>query len=451
MSPVVLAGLSAPIFVFALASFAGLAFGIGWAVAILVVGLGAIVAVHLRHLDRLMRWADASLDAPVPEARGPWGIAMSALHRRARMRTLHQRDLAMTIERFRSAVEALPDGMAILDDSNRIQWANVRAQAHIGVDLTKDAGQPLLNFMRQPEIVRFFDLGDFTGGVVVESLREPGTTLSIQVVPFGEEQRLLISRNITQIEAVARMRRDFIANVSHELKTPLTVVSGFLETLQDLELEPRQRERYLQLMSVQAKSMQRLVDDLLTLSALESDQNPLAETEQDVVPLLLGLSADAKALSAGRHTVNLDIAEPALLLGARDELASAFGNLVSNAIRYTHDAGTITIGWRVEDDGRGTFSVADTGIGIAPEHIPRLTERFYRVDRSRSRETGGTGLGLAIVKHVLLRHQAELDVTSELGEGSTFSVILPARRVRRAAASVDSAAVPAPSTSSTSS
>jgi signal transduction histidine kinase len=208
--------------------------------------------------------------------------------------------------------------------------------------------------------------------VVVDSLREPGTTLSIQVVPFGIEERLLISRNITQLEAVARMRRDFIANVSHELKTPLTVVSGFIETLQDLELEPRQRTRYLQLMAEQAKNMQRLVDDLLTLSTLESDQNPLAEAQFDVVPLLLQVSADAKALSAGRHAVALDIADHAIVIGSRDELGSAFGNLVSNAIRYTPEGGAITLAWRVDEEGHGVFGVTDTGIGIAPEHIPAV-------------------------------------------------------------------------------
>ncbi len=188
---------------------------------------------------------------------------------------LHQRGLATTVERFRNAAEALPEGMVILDATNRIEWANARAEAHLGIDLARDIGAPLLNFVRQPEVVRYFEIGDFTESVVVDSLREPGTTLSIQVVPFGIEERLLISRNITQLEAVARMRRDFIANVSHELKTPLTVVSGFIETLQDLDLESRQRTRYLQLMAEQAKNMQRLVDDLLTLSALESDQNTL--------------------------------------------------------------------------------------------------------------------------------------------------------------------------------
>ena len=267
--------------------------------------------------------------------------------------------------------------------------------------------------------------------MVVESLRDAGTTLAIQVVPFGVEERLLISRNITQIEAVARMRRDFIANVSHELKTPLTVVSGFLETLQDLDLEPAQRTRFMQLMTEQARSMQRLVDDLLTLSALESEQNAVVESTFDVVPLLLELSADGKALSDAapgrpRHPRTGDGRGQSrrarervrqsrqqrgpLYAGRRDHIA----RLATSMIR-----------------GEACSASPTRASASPPDHIPRLTERFYRVDRSRSRATGGTGLGLAIVKHVLLRHQAELDVMSELGKGSTFAVILPASRIRR--------------------
>jgi two-component system phosphate regulon sensor histidine kinase PhoR len=267
----------------------------------------------------------------------------------------------------------------------------------------------------------------------MESQRDPGMTLAIQVVPFGIAEKLLITRDVTQIEAVARMRRDFIANVSHELKTPLTVISGFVETLQELELDERQRARFLQLMHEQAGSMRRLVEDLLTLSALESEHNPLAEERFAIVPLMRAVSADAKALSKGNHDVSLDIGDAATIVGSREELASALGNLVSNAIRYTPAKGAIKLAWRIDDDGTGVFAVTDSGIGIAPEHIPRLTERFYRVDRSRSRATGGTGLGLAIVKHVLLRHQADLEISTEAGKGSTFAVRLPARRVQRAA------------------
>jgi len=444
MSPVVAAGAGIPLAVLAIAALSALAVGATWAIAVLAIGLVALVGWHLWQVERLRRWAEGPLEAPVPDAIGAWAIAYSALFRRARARGEHQSGLATTIERFRSAVEALPDGMVVVDANNRIQWANARAQAHLGFDLTKDTGRPLLNFVRQPEVVRYFESGVFDDAVVVDSLREPGLTLSIQVVPFGVAERLLISRNITQLEAVARMRRDFIANVSHELKTPLTVLNGFIETLQDLELDGRQRAHYLQLMAEQAQSMQRLVEDLLTLSALESEAIPDAEAKFAMGPLLYELAASAKALSGARHAVNVDIGIPAVVTGSRDELASAFGNLVSNAVRYTPAGGTIGLAWTIDDEGRGMFSVTDTGIGIAPEHIPRLTERFYRVDRSRSRATGGTGLGLAIVKHVLLRHQAALDVTSEPGKGSTFAVILPALRVERVpAAAAEVASTPA--------
>jgi two-component system phosphate regulon sensor histidine kinase PhoR len=320
--------------------------------------------------------------------------------------------------------------MVVLDTANRIKWANVRAQSLLGLDLGQDIGALLMNFVRQPEFVRYLEGDDYRDPIVIDSQRDAGVTLAIQIVPFGVAEKLLIGRDVTQLESVARMRRDFIANVSHELKTPLTVISGFVETLQELELDERQRVRFLQLMQEQAASMQRLVEDLLTLSALESEQNVLTDERFAIVPLLLHISADAKGLSQGQHQVLLDIGDAAMVMGSRDELASAFGNLVSNAIRYTPAGGTITLTWRVTPDGAGVFSVTDTGIGIGPEHLPRLTERFYRVDRSRSRATGGTGLGLAIVKHVLLRHQAELEIASQTGKGSTFSVRLPARRVQ---------------------
>jgi two-component system phosphate regulon sensor histidine kinase PhoR len=411
--------------------------GAGWAFALVVAGWGAVLAHHIMHLDRLAHWADAGADARVPEGIGAWRATFSALYRRTRVRRAYERDLAHTIERFQSAAEAIPDGMVVLDTQNRIKWANARAQALLGLDLAQDMGAPLVNLVRQPEFVRYLDIGDFGESVVIDSEREVATTLAIQIVPFGVAEKLLIARDVTQLEAVARMRRDFIANVSHELKTPLTVISGFVETLQELDLDERQRGRFLELMREQAASMKRLVEDLLTLSALESEQNTLTDESFAIVPLLLHLSADAKGLSKGQHTVALEIGDAATVSGSRDELASAFGNLVSNAIRYTPARGKITLAWRIDADGSGVFSVADTGIGIAREHLPRLTERFYRVDRSRSRATGGTGLGLAIVKHVLLRHQAQLEVASEPGQGSTFAVRLPARRVRRAPESVE--------------
>jgi two-component system phosphate regulon sensor histidine kinase PhoR len=443
VSPIWRRGLIAPLAVALLALAVWPIAGGAAALGVLALGAIALVIWHLVQLDALARWAGGPLEEPVPEGRGTWAIAYAALYRRVRLRSARQRDLRLALDRFVSGAEALPEGVVVLDAANRMQWANPRAETHLGVDLRQDAGAPIVNIVRQPDFVQYLVTGDFSEPVVIESQREAGVTLSIQIVPFGVEEKLLMSRDITRLEAVARLRRDFIANVSHELKTPLTVLTGFLETMADLKLEPRQRQRYLALMTEQAQNMQRLIDDLLTLSALESEHSALHETEFAVVPLLLELSSDAKALSAGRHQVTLEIENPANLIGSRDELASAFGNLVSNAVRYTPDGGNISLEWRVTPAG-AEFSVADTGIGITAEHIPRLTERFYRVDRSRSRATGGTGLGLAIVKHVLMRHQAELLIESAPAQGSRFTVRLPARRVR---AVLESGQAPTPAAS----
>jgi two-component system phosphate regulon sensor histidine kinase PhoR len=429
MSPIWRRGLIAPLGVAALALLAWpLAGGVA-ALAVLSAGLLGIFAWHLRQLDALARWAEGTLEEPVPEGRGTWALAYTALYRRVGLRSARQRDLRLALDRFVSGAEALPEGVVVLDAGNRIRWANPRAQAHLGIELRHDAGAPIVNLVRQPAFLQYLTGGDFREPVILESQREAGLTLSIQIVPFGVEEKLLMSRDVTRLEAVARLRRDFIANVSHELKTPLTVLGGFLETLTDLHLDARQRQRSIALMQEQAQNMQRLVEDLLALSALESEHSALQEAEFAIVPLLLQVSADAKALSGGRHEITLNIRDQASVLGCRDELASAFGNLVSNAVRYTPDGGRVALDWRVSADG-GEFTVTDTGIGIAAEHVPRLTERFYRIDRSRSRATGGTGLGLAIVKHVLLRHQAELVIDSAPGQGSRFTVRLPPRRVR---------------------
>ncbi len=430
----VLHGLLPPaaVLVVALALWALL--GAAWALPALAFGWGALWLREMRAIDRLTRWAGGRLDAPVPEGTGLWDGAFAALHRRTRTRTATERDLSHTIRRFQNAAEAVPDGMVVLDRANRIRWANARAQTLLALDIERDIGAPLVNFARQPEFVRYVESEDQADGIVIDSQRDAGVTLSLQIVPFGIAEKLLIARDVTRLEAVSRMRRDFIANVSHELKTPLTVISGFVETLQELELDEGQRRRFMQLMAEQAASMQRLVDDLLTLSALESEQNFLVDENFVIEPLLLEVASDARSLAQGRHQVSLELGDAASVTGSRDELKSAFGNLVSNAVRYTPDGGSITLSWRIDADGSGVFSVTDTGIGIAAEHLPRLTERFYRIDRSRSRATGGTGLGLAIVKHVLFRHQAELEIVSEPGKGSTFAVRLKPRRVRAVAA-----------------
>ncbi|HVE49435.1 MAG TPA: phosphate regulon sensor histidine kinase PhoR [Casimicrobiaceae bacterium] len=424
-------GLVAPAVVAFLTLVVWAALDARWALGTLALGAGAIIAFHLRHLQLISDWASGPLDARVPDGRGTWADTFSELYRRTRLRAAVQRDLRQTIDRFRKAAEAMPDGVVVLDARNRIEWANSRAIDQLGLDLESDRGQPLVNLLRVPEFLRYLENGDFRDSVLVEQ-PHARRTLALQLVPFGIEEKLVLSRDVTQLEAVARMRRDFIASVSHELKTPLTVISGFVETLQEIDLDARQRTRYLGLMQEQAYNMQRLVADLITLSALESEHNPMHDTSFPVVPLLLEVLADAKALSRDEHTITLETGHAASITGSRDELKSAFANLVSNAIRYTPPGGSIALRWRIDEDGSGSFSVTDTGIGVAREHIPRLTERFSRVDRSRSRATGGTGLGLAIVKHVLMRHRAELDIESTPGVGSTFSVRLPAELVQPA-------------------
>jgi two-component system, OmpR family, phosphate regulon sensor histidine kinase PhoR len=402
----------------------GLLVSPAWGWAAFAVGLLALLLWHTRHLARLQRWVAHPLPGQVPEGQGIWDDVLAALHRLERDAAKRERSLADALARMRRAVQALPDGVVILDTANRIEWCNRTAERQLMLDARADLGQSIANLVREPEFVDY--LRDPTENPV-RVTRGHGV-LSLQLIPVGETQKLLLARDVTQAERVDAMRRDFVANVSHELRTPLTVLVGFLETVRELKLDPQRQRDYLGMMQEQAARMQRIIDDLLTLSAL--DAAPPATTDKRVAvrPLLERLKADAQALSGGEHTIQLAIEASNDVLGVDSELASAFGNLVSNAIRYTPPGGTVTLTWREGPDG-ARFSVEDTGIGIEPEHIPRLTERFYRVDRSRSRETGGTGLGLAIAKHALARHDATLEIESELGKGSRFTARFPARRL----------------------
>jgi two-component system phosphate regulon sensor histidine kinase PhoR len=306
-------------------------------------------------------------------------------------------------------------------------WCNDSCATHFGIDTEADVGQPITYLVRQPEFVEYVAVEDFSKPIQLKTGRD-NLVLSVQFVPYVDSQRLLLSRDITQGIRLETMRRDFVANVSHELRTPLTVLVGFLETVRELKLDPERSRDYLNLMAEQSRRMQRIIDDLLTLSTLESAPEPPRDERVDVALLLSRIQSEAAALSAGRQRVTLD-AEPGFdLVGAESEIASAFGNLASNAVRYTPAGGEVRLIWRGSQKG-AEFTVEDTGVGIEAEHIPRLTERFYRVDRGRSRETGGTGLGLAIVKHALARHQASLEIESTPGTGSRFTAKFPARRV----------------------
>lgn len=386
---------------------------------------------HIRHLVALERWLQLSDHSPasIPAGSGAWDDVFAQLARYVRQHSQSQELLSLALERMRSVTSAMPDGIVILDESDRIEWCNPVAEQHLGINLSLDAGQQITYLVRQIPFVEYLAARKYSNPLILNQTRQQGIIVSLQLVPYGYNQKLLISRDITRFEKIETMRRDFIANVSHELRTPLTVISGFLETLSaDENVNTGFNKRALVLMSEQATRMQRLIEDLLILSRLENEQSIVNERAVDVTSLLRGILQDAESLSAGRHQIKLNIASQDQLLGSEEELRSAFGNLISNAIRYTPDSGEISIKWE-KRGGEGLFFVQDSGIGIEPEHIPRLTERFYRVDSSRSRETGGTGLGLAIVKHVLSRHQARLEITSQVGKGSRFTIWFPAKRL----------------------
>ncbi|HEX9180296.1 MAG TPA: phosphate regulon sensor histidine kinase PhoR [Burkholderiales bacterium] len=409
--------------------FFGLAAGAVKGLLILCGGLALMLANHLRQMSRLEAWLRQP-GAPVPDAGGTWGELFYRLNRMLRRQSESREQLSLALDRFLQMTAAMPDGVVVLDDSDRVVLCNPAAEQHFGLDARQDLGQQITYLVRAPQFSEYLGGAGQGEPLILRLPRDLGRVLSVQIVPYGARQKLILSRDITRLEKLETMRRDFIANVSHELRTPLTVVGGFLETLTDAERpDPAMARRALALMADQTRRMQRLVDDLLTLSRLENEREAPREEAVDVPGLLRVLYHEAQSLSGGKHEVALRLESDLWVQGAAEELRSAFSNLVSNAVRYTPEGGRVSIAW--EQVGvEVVFSVTDSGIGIEPEHIPRLTERFYRVDRSRSRETGGTGLGLAIVKHVVNRHGAGLQITSQPGKGSRFSVWFPEARLR---------------------
>lgn len=354
----------------------------------------------------------------------PFADVMSSVRSRLKEDEQIVKDRDAEIVQRKQITNAVPDGLFLLDAANRIVWCNRAALVMHQLDAFRDVGKPIAQLIRSPEFAAYLD---------DDSREEPVIALSGRSISFHLERsddgtkgaRLLLTRDVTEREKLDRMRRDFVANVSHELRTPLTVVGGFVETITDLPLDEAERTRYLNLIANQTGNMQRLVEDLLTLARMENDQMPPESTPTDLAQIARDVLADAEALSAGSHIFVANIA-PATVLGSGNELRSALGNLLSNAVRYTPLGGRIALTVTAADEVK--VEVKDTGAGINAEHLPRLTERFYRVDRSRSRETGGTGLGLAIVKHVAQRHRAKLEIESEVGgvnHGSTFRLRFP--------------------------
>jgi two-component system, OmpR family, phosphate regulon sensor histidine kinase PhoR len=419
----------------------------------LAIGLaaGSLVWLALDTLRaaRVLRWLRQAELAEAPAMRGAWGEAADRVRRALRVREMEVLEAQGRLQEFLAAIQASPNGVVLLDPQGRIEWCNQTAADQLGFDLQRDMMQHVGNLVRDPGFTAYYNSGHYAQEIVIPgpgSLPSRPVKLSLQVHPYGMGRRLLLTRDITAVEQAEVMRRDFVANVSHEIRTPLTVLMGFVETLQNLPLNEEERSRYLGLMARQAHRMQTLVDDLLTLSRLEGSPLPGVGEWTSLPALLTNCAQEGRALSdvLGK-TQELLCDEPAGLeiAGSPHELQSAMSNLVSNAVRYTPAGGSIHVRWRALPDGRGEFSVRDSGPGIASEHLSRLTERFYRIDRSRSRETGGTGLGLAIVKHVVQRHGGELKIDSTPGAGSTFAIQFPASRLRPAKAPAGTSELPA--------
>jgi two-component system, OmpR family, phosphate regulon sensor histidine kinase PhoR len=390
---------------------------------------GQKIAVWLRHNN---------VQQP-PEMDGIWGDLIDRMRRILNDQRRQTQAEQKRLQDFLQAIQASPNGVVLLDPEGKIEWCNQTAALHLGMDAKRDLMQHVVHLVRDPVFKKYMASEDHAGEVVIDgrnSSFQKLVKLSVQLHSYGENRQLLLTRDVTELAQADAMRRDFVANVSHEIRTPLTVMSGFIETLQSLPLEQQERDQYLGLMAVQALRMQDLVNDLLILSQLEGNSLPSNNDAVDLTSMMSTIEAEARGLSAAQreegepeHVIQIVVPQELKLLGAAKELHSAISNLINNAVRYTPAGGLITATWEILSDQRVQLAVVDTGPGIASEHLPRLTERFYRVDRSRSRESGGTGLGLAIVKHVMQRHGGELKIESELGKGSKFSLIFPVSRM----------------------
>jgi two-component system, OmpR family, phosphate regulon sensor histidine kinase PhoR len=407
------------------------------------IGGVAWLLLDLTRSSRYLDWLRTGDLSRAPKLSGAWGEATDRTRRLLRELNQNLETSNQRLDDFLAAIQASPNGVILLDKNGQIEWCNLTAASQFGLNPSADISQHIGNLVRDPDFVTYFSAGDYTNEVTISgknSASNRSSRLAVHIHPYGQGKKLLLSNDVTAIEAAEFMRRDFVANVSHEIRTPLTVLSGFIETLQTLDLDDHERSRYLDLMDKQSQRMQALVSDLLTLSKLEGSPSPLVDVWIDAKKLLdaceqeaISLKSELHGISAqsdGKQALMFETQIGLELAGSQTELLSAMCNLVNNAVRYTPLEGKIRVSLQALDRGGAVFSVNDSGLGISPEHIPRLTERFYRVDNSRSRESGGTGLGLAIVKHVVQRHGGDLKISSNLGKGSTFCFTLPNYRVR---------------------
>ncbi|NUZ07742.1 phosphate regulon sensor histidine kinase PhoR [Piscinibacter koreensis] len=403
--------------------------GIGMSLVAGALAAGALAAGDAWRGRRVARWLHEPGGRPAPRVGGLWSEIAYRAERALRESQQAAHAERNRLDQFLAAIDASPNGVLLLDTLDQIAWCNAKAADHFGIDPARDRLQPVTNLIRIPAFVAHLHGGRLDEPVL---LRNPAgaATLSVTVRPFDVGMKLVLSHDVTAHERAESMRRDFVANVSHEIRTPLTVLAGFVDSMRKLPLSDAERQQMLTLMAQQTDRMGALVGDLLTLARLDGSPRPPPDAWFALDALLGAVEIDALALSAGRHTIAFPPVTDVRIAGSEAELRSALGNLVSNAVRYTPEGGRIDVDWTFDAEHGGVLGVRDTGIGVAREHLGRLTERFYRVDGGRSRDSGGTGLGLAIVKHVAQRHGGTLDIASQLGRGSTFRIVLPPARVR---------------------
>lgn len=429
-----LSALTRFVFIVCLAFIAAYITLANWGVNLAITAGITVLAIPLVYsyvnLARLRRYAIANAVENMPLPSGFWEEVFFRLQRLVRNLKLEIQSIEKQHNRFIEAFQASPNGIVMLDDQDQIEWCNAIAERFFGLEFKRDVLQRINFLIRRPEFIQYLNKRIFEEPLLLERMGPEGNlSLMVQAFPYGDKRHLLLVQDVTDLQKADAMRRDFVANVSHEMRTPITVLMGFLETIQSLDLDKAQQTQYIELMLSQAQRMKSLVEDLLTLANLEANTLPAPMQAVQVPTIMALLKNDAQALSQGKHAFNFEVLTSASILGEERELLSAFSNLVSNAVRYTPDIGMVSVKWSLNADGQGEFSVTDTGPGIASEHLSRLTERFYRVDRSRSRDTGGTGLGLAIVKHIANRHHAQLQIESSPGKGSTFRLRFPKERI----------------------
>lgn len=396
---------------------------LGAAVALII-----LLAQHTWQLQRLARWLQQPDEVP-PEANKLWGEVFDGIYHYQRRQKADQQQLTTLLERIQESSQALRDGVVMIDQQGDLEWWNQAAQSMLGLSPASDRGQPITHLLRNPRFIDYYERQQYLDPLILPSHVSEDRMLEYQITLFGKNERLLLVRDCTKMQRLERMRQDFVANVSHELRTPLTVLSGYLETFSDhAEQLPAQWRRGLTLMSEQSARMEHLVTELLTLSRLETSDFKAETAPINVAELLAAIRQDALALPEYQHQIILAIDEQLYLRGCINELRSAFSNLVFNAVKYTPPGSTIALRWYRDQEG-AYFQVQDNGPGIDSKHLGFLTQRFYRVDASRSSQTGGTGLGLAIVKHVMLRHQGRLDISSSAAQGSCFTCQFPLAQI----------------------